>query len=179
MKMKRQSLQGALSMALALYARSLDGKAIPNTLVFQALAGIQMTTTTPLLTVQGAYNADAEIMGLMPMLHRAVALGVNRYLTEHEIVEFHMYLADHQGQTRSLVLLFLKRNKSRRSSTKPPKESFPKGDQVGRRQFRRLLRLQDPVANQTQLTETEELGKTKLLGRLIQTIGQTLKSTEL
>jgi hypothetical protein len=147
--------------------------------VFQVTTGIQTTTWTLLLVVQVAYNADAEVMLLMLVFHQAVALVVNRHLIEHEIVEFHMYLADHQGQTRSLVVLFLKRNKSRRSSTKPPKESFPKGDQVGRRQFRRLLRLQDPFANQTQLTENEELGKTRLLGRLIQTIGQTLKSTEL
>ena len=179
MKMKRQSLQGALSIALAPYARSLDGKAIPNTLVFQALAGIQMTTTTPLLNVQGAYNADAEIMGLMPMFHLAFALVVNRYLIEHETVEFHMYLADLQGLILSLAPLFLKRSKSRKLSTRPLKESFPRGDLgESRKQFRRLLLFQNPFAVQTQSTESEEHGERKQLDRLIQTTGQTSMSTE-
>ena len=179
MKMKRQSLPGALSMALALYARSLDGKATLNTVVLQVTAGIQMTTTTPLLIVQGAYNADAEIMGLMPMFHRAVALVVNRYLTEQETVEFHMYLADPQGLILSLAPLFLKRNKSRRLSTRPLKESFPKGD-LGEslKQSRRLLLFQNPFAVQTQLTENEEHGKRKQLDQLIQTTGQISMSTE-
>ena len=83
--------------------------------MFQVTTGIQMTTWTFLLVVQVAYNADAEVMLLMLVFHQAVALVVNRHLIEHEIVESHMYLADHQGLTQSLGLLFLKRNKSKRS----------------------------------------------------------------
>ena len=113
------------------------------------------------------------------MFHRAVALVVNRYLTEQETVEFHMYLADPQGLILSLAPLFLKRNKSRRLSTRPLKESFPKGD-LGEslKQSRRLLLFQNLFAVQTQLTENEEHGKRKQLDRLIQTTGQISMSTE-
>ena len=78
MKMKRQSLREALSKALAPYARSLDGRVTHNTVVLQVNADIQMKTVTTLLTVQVAYNADAEIMGLMLLFPQAVALVVNR-----------------------------------------------------------------------------------------------------
>ena len=152
MKMKRQSLREALSKALAPYAGSSDGKVTHNTLELQVNADIQMRTVTTLLTVQVAYSADAEIMGLMLLFPQAVDLVVNKYLEEHAIVEFLMYLADPQGQIRSLVPLFLKRNKNRKLSTRPLKESFPRGDQeeilldlVSRKQFRRLLQFLRPV----------------------------------
>ena len=96
-----------------------------------------------------------------------------------------MYLADPQGLIRSLVPLFRKRNKNMKLSTRPLKESFPKGDQeeilldlVSWKQFRRLLQFQNPLAVQTQSTENEEHGKRNQLDRLIQITGQTSMSTE-
>jgi hypothetical protein len=185
MKMKRQSLREVLSKALALYAGSSDGKVTHNTLELQVNADIQMRTVTTLLTVQVAYSADAEIMGLMPLFPQAVDLVVNRYLEEHAIVESLVNLADLQGQIRSLVPLFLKRNKNRKLSTRPLKESFPRGDQeeilldlVSRKQFRRLLQFLNPFAAQTQSTENEEHGKRNQSDRRIQTTGQTSMSTE-
>ena len=187
MKMKRQSLREVLSKVLALYAGSSDGKVTRSTLELQANAGIQMTTVTILLTVQVACSADAEIIRLILLFLQVVDLVLNKYLEEHVIVEFLMYLADPQGQIRSLVPLFLRRNRNRKLLTRPLKESFPRGDQeailrdldlVRRRQFRRLLQFQNPFAAQTQLTENEEHGKKKQLGRRIQTIGRTSMSTE-
>ena len=92
--MKRQSLREVLSKALALYARSSDGKVTRSTLELQVNADIQMRTVTISLTVQVAYSADAEIMWLMLMFHQAVALVVDIYVIEHETVELHMYLLD-------------------------------------------------------------------------------------
>ena len=178
MKMKRQSLREVLSKALAPYAGSSVGKVTHNTLELQVNADIQMRTVTSLLTVQVAYSADAEIMGLILLFPQAVDLVVNKYLEEHAIVEFLMYLADPQGQIRSLVPLFLKRNKNRKLSTRPLKESFPRGDQVSRKQFRRLLQFLNPFAAQTQSTENEEHGKRNQLDRRIQTTGQTSMLTE-
>ena len=96
-----------------------------------------------------------------------------------------MYLADPQGQIRSLAPLFLKRSKNRKLSTRHLKESFPKGDQeeilldlVGRKQFRRLLQFLNPFAAQTQLTENDEHGKRNQSDRRIQTTGQTSMLTE-
>ena len=47
-------------------------------------------------------------MWIMLMSHHVVVLVVNRCLTEHETVEFHMFPADHQGLILSLVPLFLR-----------------------------------------------------------------------
>ena len=185
MKMKRQSLREVLSKALAPYAGSSDGKVTRNTLELQAIADIQMRTATISLTVQVAYSADAEIMVLTPLFPQVVDLVGNRYLEEHAIVEYLVNLADPQGQIRSLVPLFLKRNKNRKLSTRPLKESFPRGDQeeilldqVSRKQFRRLLQFLNPFAAQTQSTENEEHGKRNQSDRRIQTTGQTLMLTE-
>ena len=185
MKMKRQSLREPLSKALALYAGSSDGKVTRNTLELQAIADIQKRTVTISLTVQVAYSADAEIMVLTPLFPQVVDLVGNRYLEEHAIVEYLVNLADPQGQIRSLVPLFLKRNRNRKLSTRPLKESFPTGDQeenlldlVSRKQFRRLLQFLDPFAAQTQLTENEEHGKRNQSDRRIQTTGQTSMLTE-
>ena len=86
-----------------------------STVVFQVTADTLMLTATPWSTVQAACSADRGIVELMLMSRLTVVLAASRYLTEHETVEFHMYLADHQGLTQSLGLLFLKRNKSKRS----------------------------------------------------------------
>ena len=186
MTMKRQfPREWLLSIALALYAGSSDGKVTRSTLELQANADIQMMTVTILLTVQVACSADAEIIRLILLFLQVVDLVLNKYLEEHVTVEFLMYLADPQGQIRSLVPLFLRRNRNRKLSTRPLKESFPKGDQeeilldlVSRKQFRRLLQFLNPFAAQTQSTENEEHGKRNQLDRRIQTTGQTSMSTE-
>ena len=76
--MKHQSLREDPSKALALYARSSDGKVTRSTLELQANADTQMTIVTILLTVQVACSADAEIILLILLFLQVVDLVLNK-----------------------------------------------------------------------------------------------------
>ena len=121
----------------------------------------------------------------MHMFRQADDLAVNRFLIEKGTVEFHMFLADHQGLTQSLAPPAPQAEPEQEIIDQASQGNLSEGDHegnlpdlVGRKQFRRLLQFLNPFAAQTQSTENEEHGKRNQLDRRIQTTGQTSMSTE-